>query len=118
MRYRHFKAYLTTPVSLEAAQSNKHCGSHRCKDNAFSCFLRFVPILFLNPPHADWQSYNIQLNIDHVLSQVNKSTFRKASGITKVIYQDNMAAPPHNFTTTAGCLLHDGSNLFIDCKII
>lgn len=118
MCYRHFKAYLTTPVSLEAAQSNKHCGSHRCKDNAFSCFLRFVSILFLNPPHADWQSYNIQLNIDHVLSQVNKSTFRKASGITKVIYQDNMATPPHNFATAAGCLSHHGSNLFIDCKII
>ena len=118
MRYRHFKAYLTTPVSLATAQSNKHCSSHRCKDNAFSCFLRFVPILFLNPPHADWQSYNMQLNKYNVLTQVNKSTFRKASGITKVIYQDNMATPPHSFATTAGCLLHDGSNLFIDCKII
>lgn len=74
MRYRHFKVYLTTPVGLEAAQSNKHCGSHRCKDNAFSCFLRFVSILFLNPPHADWQSYNMQLNKYHVLTQVNKNT--------------------------------------------
>ena len=59
----------------------------------------------------------MQLNKYNVLTQVNKSTFRKASGITKVIYQDNMATPPHSFATTAGCLLHDGSNLFIDCKI-
>lgn len=44
----------------------------------------------------------MQLNIDHVLSQVNKSTFRKANGIAKVIYQDNMATPPHNFATAAG----------------
>ena len=60
----------------------------------------------------------MQLNIDHVLSQVNKSTFRKANGIAKVIYQDNMTTPPHNFATTASCLSHDGYNLFIDCKII
>lgn len=53
----------------------------------------------------------MQLNIDHVLTQVNKSTFRKANGITKIIYQDNMITPPHNFATAASCLSHHGSNL-------
>ncbi len=111
MRYRHFKVYLTTPVGLAAAQRASIAAPLRCKDNTFSCFLRFVPILFLNPPHADWQSYNMQLNKYHVLTQVNKSTFRKANGITKVIYQDKNATPPHNFATAAGCLSHHGSNL-------
>ena len=103
MRYWYFKAYLTTPVGLVAAKVASIVAPIGAKITLFLVF---------------YVSYNMQLNMYHVLTQVNKSTFRKASGITKVIYQDNMATPPHNFATAAGCLSHHGSNLFIDCKII